>query len=212
MNAPLTSRGEFDHEEELWRCPGQWCVPGVGWVVWATLPPTQASAQERKGFWIGGGPLLSADTRGGTGINVDGFIDLGWTIRLWVLVGLELGGFGGTAWNSESDARPTQWFTLELPVAATLYPRSNAGFFVRAGAGPSLLRNENDAGGLRVHGNGVVIMVGGGYDHYLGKNAALTFGAHYWYDRVGHVDIAGSTGGPRLSRRQLVMSVGIKMN
>jgi hypothetical protein len=55
-------------------------------------------------------------------------------------------------------------------------------------------------------------MVGSGYDHYLGRNAALTFGVHYWYDRVGGVDIEGSTASPRLSRRQLVASVGIKMN
>jgi hypothetical protein len=92
-----------------------------------------------------------------------------------------------------------------------LYPRSDSGIFVRAGAGPSLLRNE-DGGSLRVHGNGVVIIVGGGYDHYLGKNAALSFGAHYWYDRVGRVDFTGSTWSPRLSRRVLVLSVGIKMN
>src|SRR5262245_37060586 len=56
----------------------------LAWIAtaaWATSPH-EASAQERKGFWIGGGPLLSAgdvaigETRGGTGIDVDGFIDL----------------------------------------------------------------------------------------------------------------------------------------
>lgn len=192
----------------------------LAWLATAVLAslPHEASAQERKGFWIGGGALLSAgdveigDTRGGTGIGVDGFIDLGWTVGPQVLVGLEPGGFGGAAWNPESDATPTQWFTWELPVAVTWYPSSAAGFFVRSGAGPSLLRNANDAGSLRVHGNGVVIMVGGGYDYYLGKNVSVTFGAHYWYDRVGRVNIVGSTEARKMSRRQLVASLGIKMN
>lgn len=129
-------------------------------------------AQTRQGLWLGGGMGY-----GSMGLSCDGCGDLdregglsgyakvGGTLRPNILLGVELNGWT----KSEGTATVTMG---NMSGAAYWYPMATQGLFLKAGAGYSTLRVEDDFGDASDSGFG--FLGGVGYDVRVGRNLSIT--------------------------------------
>ena len=134
-----------------------------------------AEAQDaplRQGFWIGGGlgygsMGLSCDFCDGLDREggLSGYFKLGGTFRQNVLLGVETNGWT----KSENGATVTM---ANLSGAAYWYPMATAGFFVKGGAGYSVLRGDD--GTTSDSDSGFGLLAGLGYDVRVGQNLSIT--------------------------------------
>ena len=136
-------------------------------------------AQERQGFWIGGGMGYgslgtscdgcgSIDREGG----LSGYLKLGGTLRPNVLLGVETNGWT----KDESGARLTMG---NVSGAAYWYPAAASGLFVKGGAGYAFLHAS--ASGVGDTESGLGLLTGVGYDLRVGRNLSLTPVANWFY-------------------------------
>jgi hypothetical protein len=134
-----------------------------------------AQAQDeplRQGFWIGGGlgygsMGLSCDFCDGLGREggLSAHFKLGGTLRPNILLGVESNGWT----KSENGATVTMG---NLSGAAYFYPVTTAGFFVKGGAGYSVLRGDD--GFSTDSESGFGLLAGLGYDIRVGRNLSIT--------------------------------------
>jgi hypothetical protein len=134
-----------------------------------------AQAQDaplRQGFWIGGGlgygsMGLSCDFCDGLDREggVSGYFKLGGTLRPNVLLGVETNGWT----KSQGGATVT---VANLSGAAYWYPMTASGFFLKGGAGYSVLSEEDGFGTGSESGFG--LLAGLGYDVRVGHNLSIT--------------------------------------
>src|SRR5262245_61344992 len=164
-----------------------------GFVVAVLLAgiPASASAQAREGFWLGlGGGYGSAgvscddcgEEREGGGV---GYLRGGWTLNQRTLVGLDFNLWSKTA---EEDDIEMTLNLYNLAGSLTFYPAATSGFFVKGGAGVSVIDVDVDFEGSTVSadlGTGFGLTVGAGYDVRLSRMISLTPAFGYWYGRPG---------------------------
>jgi len=138
----------------------------------AAVTAQAQDAPVRQGFWIGGGlgygsMGLSCDGCGDVQREggLSGYFKLGGTLRPNVLLGVETNGWT----KSEGSARVTM---ANLSGAAYWYPMATNGFFVKAGAGYSVL--HADDGISSGSDNGFGLLAGLGYDVRVGNNLSIT--------------------------------------
>jgi len=178
--------------------------------------PTAAAAQERSGFWfsVGGGPGsagVSCDDCGGNDRLNDGtgFLKGGWTLNPQTLVGLEF-----DLWSQQDRSSPLA-ATLNLyNVSGTLtyYPRASSAFFVKGGAGVSIVDLDGKMEGTTFTaylGNGLGIVAGAGYDFRMSRRLSLTTGVDYWYGRIGEVTLFGDALAKNWKQNIIAATVGI---
>jgi hypothetical protein len=187
----------------------------VAILPWAGLP-SEAAGQERNGFWIAvsggvgtvGGSVDGVELDRGGGVWFPTSLSLGWTLTSQLLVGVDLGGYGITFYETTGDVDSTG---VDLAAAVTYYPRATSGFFVTAGVGPSFLTEQSDVADTNIHGKGFAMMGSVGYDFYLGRNFSLTSAVEVRYGRIGEL-----TFNERIRRNVnhdvVTASIGIKFN
>ena len=136
-------------------------------ALFAVLLASAASAQQaqtRQGFWIGGG--MGYGSLGCSGCDrtgaPSGYLKLGGTLRENVLLGVETNGWT----KSELGARLTMG---NVSGAVYWYPMTTNGFFVKGGAGYSVL--DADVAGST---SGFGLLGGLGYDVRVGRNLSIT--------------------------------------
>ena len=169
-------------------------------VVWLTMPSV-SSAQDRQGFWFGvGGGYGSAGIRcddcDDSGREGSGafYLKGGWTVNPNVLVGGEF-----NFWSKETQLDPEFKAAINMynfSGTVTLYPKADAGFFVKGGAGVAVI--DADISGLGSSmtidlGTGFGFIVGAGYDIPLGRRVAITPAVNYWYGAPGDLKAMGTT-------------------
>ena len=160
--------------------------------------PSNAGAQERKGFWFDadfGAASISASANGTNGSRTSTGIfglALGWAVTPRVLTGVDMrivvldvtGDVSGYADVYNVTAR------------VMYYLRPSSGFFVKGTIGGSFIDFDIDAQGTRLTANvskGLGLGAGVGYDWYLGRGFSLTPAVTYWYGRTGDVRYIGQT-------------------
>jgi hypothetical protein len=179
--------------------------------------PEQVSAQNRSGFWfaLGGGYGSAAvncddcgdEEREGGGT---GFIRTGWTLNPRILIGAEF-----QLWTKDDTSDPD--FSARLNVSnfsgtITLYPSETSGFFVKAGAGVSMINLELKSEGdtfTSEGGRGLGLVAGAGFDIPLGRRIAITPAVDFAYGRPGTVQILGLPFGENFRQNVLSASIGI---
>ena len=161
--------------------------------------PTAAHAQPREGFWLGvgggyGSAGVSCDDCGGEreGSGV-AYLRGGWTLSQRALIGLDL-----NIWSKSAEEGDVE-LTLNLYNFAgsmTFYPSATSGFFMKAGAGISLIDVDADFEGSTLTadlGTGLGLTFGAGYDVRLSRMISLTPAIGYWYGRPGDLKFGPET-------------------
>jgi len=161
--------------------------------------PTAAHAQPREGFWLGlGGGYGSAGVncddcageREGSGV---GYLRGGWTLSPRTLLGLDI-----NLWSKSAEEEDVE-LTLNLynfTGTMTFYPAASSGFFLKAGAGVSVIDVDADFDGSTLTadlGTGLGLTFGAGYDVRLGRMISLTPAIGYWYGRPGDLKFGSET-------------------
>lgn len=147
---------------------------GLSALLTALLATTAFAqqAQTRQGFWIGGGMGYGSLGLSCTGCadvgregGLSGYAKLGGTLRPNILLGVETNGWR----KSEGGATITMG---NLSGAAYWYPMATQGFFVKGGAGYSIL--SVDDGVTSADDSGFGLLGGVGYDFRVGRNLSIT--------------------------------------
>lgn len=177
---------------------------------------TPLFAQERAGFWIGGGlgvvsTGITIDRDIDRGVGFDTALGVGWTINRQTLVGIELrGGYGVVFYEPDGDV---DTYGTDLLAALTYYPRQSSGFFLRTGVGPAFLDDSvSDTPGPDVGAVGFAVLGGAGYDLYLGRNLSLTSTIEFRYGDNGKVEFDDGARYRGLTHNVVGAYVGIKLN
>ena len=176
--------------------------------------PFNARAQERKGFWVGGG--VGAGTLGGSRDDVAaereaigvGYFNVGWSLDRHLSFGFEISvtsrNRGGGDWEGSDDVSGT----------VTYYPRSASGFFVKGGAGASELYldivDEFGTHALITLGTGFGVIAGTGWD--VGRRFWLTPAVHYRYGHPGDLVMAGRVVSSNWKHQVVDVTIGVKFD
>jgi hypothetical protein len=174
-------------------------------LAWAGHP------QERRGFWIGfGGGYGSAKGRcddcggGSREGSGTGFLKLGGTLNEHVLLGVET-----NVWVKSQD---NVTLTLgSVTGTVTFYPKASSGFFLKGGAGASIVSTDvrEDSVTTSVSKTGWGVLAGLGYDVRVGRNVSITPGINYFYGQPGDISIQGETALGGWKHDVIDFSVGI---
>lgn len=178
---------------------------------------SDASAQERKGFWfdlgigIGSAGISSGGADESRGAAGTGEFRVGWAVNPRFLVGFELraisvdiaGDIVGTmgAYNVEG--------------VVLYYPRASSRLFVSGGIGGSVLDLEVEEQGTTLSATiakGFGVSAGIGYDIYLGRGFSLTPAASFWYGHPGDATFRGERFLTDWSHNVVDATVSIKFN
>ena len=171
-------------------------VMTLGWIAF----PSAAVGQDRSGFWFGvGGGYGSADVScsdcgGGRESSGVGYLRGGWNLNPQTRIGVEY-----DIW--------TKTFAIETGVEGTVnlsnvsgtityYPAPTANFFIKGGAGVSLVDTEFNVQGSKISadlGKGFGVIVGAGYDIRVGRRWSVTPAVDFWYGHVGDIKFVGQT-------------------
>jgi len=153
---------------------GLWTLVAV-----AVLPTGTALAatQEREGFWIGfgfgyGSARVSCDdcVANGREGGLAGFLKVGGTLNRKVLLGTEV-----SFWTKTQAVDTLNFGNATFTV--TFYPWTSSGFFVKGGAGLSLVNTDVVEGGDLITldlGDGFGAIAGVGYDLRIRRNLSIT--------------------------------------
>jgi hypothetical protein len=153
------------------------------------LGTTAAGAQTRAGIFVGvgagwGSARVEADEFEGASDrqgDLTGQLRVGTTLSERLLVGAEL-----NAWHhSEQGDKAT---LINASLAFYFYP-ADRGLFIKGGAG--LSRADFDIGGETVDGIGWGLMGGLGFDIPIGRSAAITPVATFWFGKPGTLKFEG---------------------
>jgi outer membrane protein with beta-barrel domain len=190
------------------------CLSVLALVV--IMLPSAASAQERKGFWIGvGGGFGSADVscddcdddREGSG---SGYLKLGWTLSPQLLVGAEFNLWAKTFAIEEGVTATANLYNISGTL--TYYPRASSGFFVKGGAGASTADVDFDLQGTNATveiGTGLGLLAGAGYDWSVSPRISITPAVNFWYGQLGDVTLRGQPFQDNWSHNVVDFTVGI---
>jgi hypothetical protein len=160
-----------------------------------TIGAGPAAAQGRSGFWIGGGIGVGSAEASIDDIDLDRsgvavlHIDGGWTISPQVLVGVRVDSLGLRLTDSATGLISQKAAVVDVLGTVTFYPKADSGWFVRVGVGGTFIEDVDDDGPLDVHGRGLSMMAGLGYDIPLGRYFALTPAVSYRFGRVDDLSL-----------------------
>jgi autotransporter-like protein len=99
-----------------------------------------------------------------------------------------------------------------VSVTVAYDPSPTGNFFVKGGAGLSLVDTEVNVKGSKVSadlGKGFGVLVGGGYDFPFGRHFSLTPAVDFWYGRVGDLKFAGEPIASDWKQNVIDFTVGI---
>jgi hypothetical protein len=163
-------------------------------VILGAIP---AAAQGRSGFWIGGGigvgtaeasiDDVDLERTGVAVLHLDG----GWTLSPQVLVGMRIDSLGLRLRGPGTGPISQEAAVVDVLGTVTFYPRADGRWFVRAGLGGTFIEDLDDDALLDVHGRGLSMMAGLGYDFPLGRYFALTPAISYRFGRVDELSLGG---------------------
>jgi hypothetical protein len=166
-------------------------------VLLVAGPAGPAAAQGRSGFWVGGGVGVGSaevaiddielDRSGVAVLHLDG----GWTLSPQVLIGVRVDSLGLRLTDSATGLISQKAAVVDLLGTLTFYPKADSGWFVRVGVGGTFIEDLDDEGPLDVHGRGLSMMAGLGYDIPLGRYFAVTPAVSYRFGRVDDLSLSG---------------------
>jgi hypothetical protein len=193
-----------------------WCGSAVCLVLLVAAAP--ASAQERSGFWFGGGvgfgsADVTCDDCGDEGDRENSgvaYLQAGWTFTEHLLIGAEV-----NAWAKKFDdpdiGGDVQVNIYNVLATATYYP-TNAGFFVKGGAGMAFFDMDFDMSGISAKidlGKGLGVIAGAGYDIPVGR-VAITPAVNYWYGQTGDLTFMNEALLTGVKHNVITATIGIK--
>ena len=134
--------------------------------------------------------LLDGRDREGSGVA---YLDLGWTLNEQLLIGGELNLWRRTVGLDAGVEATVHLYNLSGTL--TYYPRPRSGFFIKGGAGASLLDADVESLGssFAVEGTGFGFIVGAGYDISFGRTVSLTPAVNFWYGQPGDLQVVGGS-------------------
>jgi hypothetical protein len=94
----------------------------------------------------------------------------------------------------------------------TYYPRASSGFFVKGGAGVSIIDIDGNLDGTTFTANlgkGLGVVAGAGYDFPVSRRLSLTAGVDYWYGRIGTITIFGEPFAQDWKQNVIAATIGI---
>jgi len=182
-------------------------------AVSVLLPrPLLAASQEREGFWIGfglgyGSALATCDDCGNGGREGGPafFLKLGGTVNQRVLLGGEF-----NLWSKKPEGESLNFYNGSFTI--TFYPWASSAFFIKGGAGLSIVDMDVFEGTKLVTvdlGDGFGAIAGIGYDLRIRRNMSITPVCNFYLGWPGDLKVGLETVARNWKFNVLELSVGI---
>jgi hypothetical protein len=181
------------------------------------LVPSNAAAQERKGFWfefdagLGRARISAGDFDDSWGWTGGGGFALGWALNPRLLAGFD---YRAEAFELKGPLEGDVVLSI-VGARVAYYPSPSRGFFVKGTVGGSFVDLSITQSGTTLDANvgkGFGIGAGAGYDWYLGRGISLTPSVTYWHGRTGDFRFLGQTFFTDWSHDVVDMTIGVSFH
>jgi hypothetical protein len=158
---------------------------------------------------------VSSDQTGAADRQSSGvaYVELGGTLNEHLLLGGEFNMWRKTAALATNVNGALKVYNLDATL--TYYPAAKGGFFLKGGAGVSLLDAEliGPSSSLKLDlGSGLGVIVGLGYDIPISRNVSLTPALNYWGGRLGDLQFGSQTSFNNWRQNVVDLTIGITVH